>query len=271
MIGIGATSFPGNSLDQARDTLTSSMRRSSTGSRLNSARDDAAGLSIATQMAAQLSANTQAQRNVYDGISAVETAGGALGEVSGNLQRMRELAVQAANGTNTASDRQALQEEFAQLGQGLDEFAAQTRFNGQNLLDGSFNAQIQSGPNAGDTRTLTLGNVSSGGLGLASLDLSSAAGATSALDALDAAISTVNAQQASIGAAQAGLSSAVAGLSGTYENLASARSRIADTDYASESGRFAASNVQQQASLRALSLYNANQTAVLGLLSATRA
>ena len=263
---IGSVSAPTGGLDQATASLTNSLRRLSTGLRINSAADDAAGLAIASQMTAQLGADDQARRNIGASLSLAETAGSALGQVSDTLQRMRELAVQAANGTNSPSDRQALQEEFSQLGQSIDQLSAQTQFNGQNLLAGNFTAQVQSGPNAGDSQLLALGNASSAGLGIAGLDVTTAAGAASALSSIDQAISNVGSQQSAIGAVQAGLTSATANLSGTYENLAAAKSRIADTDYAGESTNLVQAQVQRQAALKALSLYNANQAAVLGLL-----
>jgi len=268
---IGSISSPTNGLNLASDSLATSLNRLSTGSRINSAKDDAAGLAIAAQMAAQLGSDNQALRNINDGLSLAETAGGALGQVSETLQRMRELAVQAANGTNSASDRQAIQSEFSQLGQSLDQLSTQTQFNGQNILNGSFSAQIQSGPNAGDNQTLALGDVSTKGLGIASLDVASVLGATSALGAIDQAISNVSSQQGAVGVAQASLNSAAASVSGTYENLAAAKSRIADTDYASESANLSQANLQQQAALKAVSLYNGNQASILGLLQPPKA
>lgn len=263
---IGNISSPVSGLDQATNSLSTSLNRLSTGLRINSAKDDAAGLAIATQFAAQLGSDNQALRNINDGLSVTETASGALNQVSDSLQRMRELAVQAANGSNSASDRQAIQAEFSQLGQSLDQLSAQTQFNGQKLLDGSFNVQIQAGPNAGDTQALALGDASRNGLGIASLEVTSAQGATSALDAIDQAISNVSAQQGAVGAAQASLNSAAANLAGTYENLAAAKSRIADTNYASESANQAQANVREQVAVKAISLYNTNQSAILGLL-----
>lgn len=263
---IGSISSPANSLNQATNSLTTSLNRLSSGSRINSAKDDAAGLAIAAQMATQLGSENQALRNINDGLSVAETADGALGQVSDSLQRMRELALQAANGTNSVSDRQAIQAEFAQLGEGLDQLAAQTEFNGQKLLDGGLSIQIQSGANVGNTRSLALGDASASGLGIAGLDITSTQGAADAVDAIDQAIASVNTQRSAVGAAQASLSSAAASLTGTYESLAAAKSRIADTDYASESSNLSQTRVRQQAALQAVALYNANQAATLDLL-----
>ncbi|MDO8933816.1 MAG: flagellin [Rhodocyclaceae bacterium] len=257
---------PANSLTQAAGTLDKTLNRLSTGLRINAAKDDAAGLAIATRLAAQLGSDNQALRNINDGLSVAETAGGALGQVSDSLQRMRELALQAANGTNSAADLQAVQTEISQLGQGIDQISAQTQFNGQKLLSGGFSTQIQTGPNVGDTQPLSLGNVSAQGLGIAGLDVTTAAGADNALQAIDQAIAGVGAQQGAVGAAQASLNSASAAVSGTYENLAAAKSRIGDTDFAGESASLAQAGVRLQAAQKALSLYNANQSTVLGLL-----
>lgn len=260
---IGSIPSPANSLTQATGALDKSLNRLSTGLRINAAKDDAAGLAIATRMAAQLGS---ALRNISDGLSVAETAGGALGQVSDSLQRMRELALQAANGTNSAADRQAIQTEISQLGQGIEQISAQTQFNGQKLLSGGFSTQIQTGPNVGDTQPLSLGDASAQGLGIAGLDVTTAAGADNALQAIDQAIASVGAQQGTVGAAQASLNSASAAVSGTYENLAAAKSRIGDTDFAGESASLAQAGVRLQAAQKALSLYNANQSTVLGLL-----
>lgn len=255
--------------NNAQNSTQSALQRMSSGSRLNSARDNAAGLSIAVGMAAQLGGDQQAMRNVSSGLSMTETAGGALNQVSESLQRMRELSVQAANGINNPADLQAIQAEFGQLGQDIAKIAANTQFNGQNLLDGSFSAQLQSGPNPGNTRALALGATTPQALGIAALDIATPANAGTAISALDTAINSVNHQQAGIGAAQAGLNATLANLSSSYENLAASKSRVADTDFAAESAGLAQSNVQQQAANKALAIYNTTQTnTVLGLIKA---
>lgn len=255
-----------NSLSNAQNAQLTTFQRLGSGSRINSAKDDPAGLAIAVAMAAQLGGSNQAMRNVNDGLSVADTASGALSQVSDYLQRMRELTVQAANGTNSPSDLQAIQGEINQLAQGIDQIAGGTQFNGQHLLDGTFSGQIQTGANPGDTQTLNLGNASSQGLGIANIDVTNQASAANALDSLDSAISSVGAQQSTIGATQAGLNSTLADLNNSYENIAAARSRISDTDYAKESSNLAQNNVQTQASLKALSIYNSMQKNVLDLL-----
>ena len=255
-----------NSLNNSQNAQFATIQRLGSGSRINSAKDDAAGLAIAASMASQLGGNNQAMRNVNDSLSLTNTAGGALSQISDTLQRMRELTVQAANGTNSASDLQAIQGEINQLAQGLDQVSGNSQFNGQNLLDGTFSGQVQAGANPEDTRTLSLGNASSQGLGVAGLDVTNQASASNALDLLDSAINSVGTQQSAIGATQAALNSTLANLSNTYENIAAARSRINDTDYARESSNLAQNNVRTQASLEALSIYNSMQKNVLDLI-----
>jgi len=255
-----------NSLNSSQTALQSSLQKLSSGSRINSAKDDAAGLAIVVELASQMGGNQQAARNVSDGLSLTDTASGALNQVSDSLQRMRELSVQAANGTNNASDLQAIQTEINQLGQGIGQIAGNTEFNGQKLLNGSFSAPLQSGPNAGDTQSLSLGSVALNDLGIAGLDVSTQANASNAINSLDNAIGSVNTQQAHIGAVQAGLNSTLANLNNTYENLAASKSRITDTDYASETSNLAQKRVQQQAANKALSVYNSVQSNMLGLI-----
>ncbi len=256
----------GNSLDSANTALGNALSRLSSGLRINSAKDDPAGLQIATSMAAQISGTGAALSNVSDASSLAQTADGALGQVSETLQRLRELAVQAGNGTYSASDRQALQAEFTQLSSSLDSTASQSQFNGKNLLDGTFQATIQTGPNASDTQSFSLGNVSSTALGAAGLNISTAAGATNALSVLDQAIDTVAGQQANVGAIQSTLEATSANLTNSNVNLSASRSAIADTDYAQTSSDQSLAQVRQQVALKAVALYNANQSSVLGLL-----
>lgn len=260
-----------NSLNNAQTALATSLTRLSTAQRINSAKDDAAGLAIASVMEAQLRSGKQAIRNVYDGLSLTATADGALGQATESLQRMRELTIQAANGTNSASDRQAIQAEISQLQQGLGQLAETAQFNGQKLLDGNFSSQVQAGANAGDTRPLALGNATPQALGIGAIDVTTPAGAASALQSLDGALGTVNGMRAEIGAVQAGLGSTLANLEGTYENLAAAKSRIVDTDYAQESANLNRNSVLQQAATQALKLYNDNQASVLNIINPTRA
>jgi flagellin len=255
-----------NSLNNSQNAQLTTLQRLSSGSRINSAKDDAAGLAVVVAMAAQLGGDSKAMNNVNDALSLTDTAGGALSQISDTLQRMRELTVQAANGANNASDLQSIQAEINQLGQGLDQIVGNTQFNGQKLLDGTFSSQVQAGANAGDTQALALGNASSQALGVSNLDVTNQASAASALGALDSAINNVNAQQSGIGAMQASLNSTLANLNNTYENLSAAKSRTGDTDYAKESSNLAQNNVKNRTALQALSIYNSMQKDVLNLI-----
>lgn len=261
-------SNPVSLLNSANQSITAqglAMARLSSGARINASKDDAAGLATATRLATQLGGSSQAASNISSGLALTDIAGAALGQTSDTLQRMRELAVQASNGTNNSSDLQAIQKEFTQLSQSLDQTSSQAQYNGQNLLDGSFNATLQTGPNTGDTQQLAWGSVSTQALGLSNVDVSSSANASSALGAIDQALSTVDAQQSSLGASQASLNAAANNLSVTYDNLASAQGQINDTDYAKESGSLAQSSVNQAMSLKMLAIYNAGQTNVLSV------
>ncbi len=257
-------------LDSASNSIGTSINRLGSGARINSASDDPAGLQIASRMTTQISGMAKALNNIGDGISAAQIASGALGQVSDTLQQLRELAVQSANGTNTAADRQTLQAQFSQLTSSVDDTATQSRFNGQNLLDGTFNQSLQSGPNAGDTINLQLGNAGSASLGLAGLDISTANGSSNALAAIDQALQTVGTQQANVGAIQSSLQSTSNNLATAGVNLSASRGAITDTDYAQQSSDLASASIKQQAAIRAIALYNANQASVLSLLPTPR-
>ena len=262
---------PLGALNQAQSAQQIFLQRQSSGLRINSAKDDAAGLAIAVRLTSQLGGTAQASANASDGISLTDTASGALSGVTDSLQRIRELSVQAANGTNSASDLQAIQGEINQNIQNINDITNNANFNGQQLFGGGFNATLQVGPNAGQTTTVSIGGTSSTALGISTIDVTQVVGgvnvgAAAAIGAIDNAIGTINNQQASIGAVSAGLSSNIANLSNSYENIAASRSRIADNDYASSSTGLASSNVQIQAGLHALVAYNSQQKTPLKLL-----
>jgi flagellin len=242
------------------------MDRLSSGKRINSARDDAAGLAIATRMDAKVRGLSQAIRNSNDGISLAQTAEGALQESSNILVRMRELAVQAANGTSTVTDRAALQAEATQLISQLGDIATRTDFNGTTLLDGTANLNIQTGVDTGEVVNITIGDMQAAGLGVAAVDISTAAGASTALGLLDTAIDTVATSRASLGAVQNRLESNVNNLTSTVTNLAEAKSRIEDADYSVESTKLASSQILAQASTAMLAQANQSQQGVLNLL-----
>jgi len=354
--------------------LNTSLQRLSSGLRINSAKDDAAGLAIATRFTSQIKGLDVASRNANDGISLAQTAEGALGEVTNNLQRIRELAVQSRNATNSATDRAALNTEAQQLKSEIDRVASTTNFNGVKLLDGSFSNQaFQVGANAGETINvsgianansatlgtynqaqvsgaaatsfgaitagdLTINGTSVGAIGadtsaanragslaaainsksdttgvyavnqtattvtlvsstqniavafaggsattastgltaattnltsatgFGSLDLSTTAGADTAMNAMDAALSAVNTARANLGAIQTRFSSVVANLATQSENLSASRSRIQDADFAKETAALTRGQILQQAGTAMLSQANSSPQSVLSLL-----
>ncbi|WP_350281813.1 flagellin [Nitrosomonas sp.] len=368
-------------LNTSQSALSTALERLSSGLRINSAKDDAAGLAISERMTAQIRGLNQAARNANDGISLAQTAEGALGEIGNNLQRIRELAVQSRNATNSIDDREALQKEVAQLKSEIDRVATQTSFNGTKLLDGSFsNKAFQVGANVGETISiasitsatsatlgtssiaqvtgaaasaftaitaghLTINGVSVGAIaadtnaanrassimsainsyssqtgvyatilssapeqvvltnsgsvpatpniviafagasadatttgltaattnpttstGFAALDVSSIAGADTAITAMDAALKAVNSARADLGAIQNRFSSVITNLQTTSENLSASRSRIQDTDFAAETASLTRAQILQQAGVAMLAQANALPNNVLSLL-----
>ena len=367
-------------LNMSQNSLNTSLQRLSSGLRINSAKDDAAGLAIANRFTAQINGMDQAGRNASDGISLSQTAEGALGEITNNLQRIRQLAVQSRNATNSASDRAALNTEAQQLKQEIDRVASTTAFNGVKLLDGSFSAQaFQVGANVGETITIssltnagssalgtssvaqvtgaaatTFGALAAGDLkingvsvgaigantnaadraaaimtavnsyssqtgvyatilssspgqvvltnsgsvpatpdvvvalagagtlattgltagttsaaastGFAALDISSAAGADTAMTQMDAALQAVNTGRATLGALQNRFSSVVANLQTASENLSASRSRIQDADFAAETANLTRSQILQQAGTAMLAQANSLPQTVLTLV-----
>ena len=255
-------------LSSSQNALATSLERLSSGLRINSAKDDAAGLAISERFTAQIRGLNQAVRNANDGISLAQTAEGAMAEVTNNLQRIRELAVQSANETNSTSDRASLQAEVTQLLAEIDRVASQTEFNGTALLDGSFaTAQFQVGANATDIITVTSAvNVTTDDLDVDDVDISSVAGATLALTAVDAALDEVSGFRGEFGAIQNRFESVIANLQISVENQSAARSRIRDADFAAETAELTRAQILQQAGVSVLSQANAQPQSVLALL-----
>lgn len=252
-------------LNTSQGSLTSALQRLSSGLRINSAKDDAAGLAIAEKMNAQSRGMTVAMRNANDGISAAQTAEAGISVVSGHLQRMRELAVQAASGQYDSVNRGALDKEFQQLASEITRAVGATEFNGKKLLDGSFssiNFQIGATTTSESQIAVTISSVSSSGLG----NISTAASATAAMDALDTAITNLNTARADLGAIQNRFEGVLSQLSAAQENTEAARSRIMDTDYASETAKLARAQILQQAGTAMLAQANALPQNVLSLL-----
>tara|TARA_B100002049_G_C16065668_1_gene370312 strand:+ start:535 stop:1353 length:819 start_codon:yes stop_codon:yes gene_type:complete len=251
------------------NALNTSFERLSSGFRINSASDDAAGLQISDRMTSQIQGLNQAVRNANDAISLSQTAEGALDETTTSLQRIRQLAIQSQSGINSSSDRAALQKEVAALTTEISRIAANTQFNGNNILDGGFSAAFQVGANSGQTISVNLsrtGGFGASGLSVGTLDISTQAGASAALTAIDTAISTIGAQRADLGALQNRFQSTIRNLSNISENVSAARSRIRDTDFASETAELTRNQILQQASTTVLSQANQRPQAALSLL-----
>ena len=255
-----------NSSRIASNMRDTAIERLSSGRRINGAKDDAAGLSISTRMDAKVRGLNQAVRNSNDGISLAQTAEGAAGEISNILVRMRELAVQSANGTSTTEDRAAIQLEVDALIAQVDDIATRTDFNGQSLLDGTADIDIQTGVDSGEVVNITIGDLQSAGLGVDALDLSTSAGASTALGLLDTAIETVSTERSNLGAQQNRLDATVNNLTSTVTNLTESSSRIRDADFSVESTKLASAQILSQASTAMLAQANQSQQGVLSLL-----
>jgi flagellin len=249
-------------LTASQGSLSTSMERLSSGLRVNSARDDAAGLAIADRMNAQVRGITVAIRNANDGISLAQTAEGALSTMTDALQRMRELAVQAQNGTNSTTDRANLDTEYQQLSQEITRVASQTKFNGTAIVGASAGANVfQVGANNGDTLTITTTAVTT-----VAGDLTTSANASTAVAALDAKLDAITTNRATYGAAMSRFSLAISNLSITQENQAAARGRIVDADFASETANMSRAQILQQAGTAMVAQANQLSNNVMSLL-----
>jgi flagellin len=255
-------------LMQSSSGLDKSFERLSSGYRINSAADDAAGLQIASRMESQIQGLNQAVRNANDGISLAQTAEGALQETTSSLQRMRQLAVQAQNGINSDSDMDALQKEVSALKEEINRVSETTQFAGTNVLDGTLSATFLVGANANQEIVVKLDTAFSTGSGAldVDVDISTTAGAETALTKIDAALSTVNAARADLGATQNRFQSTIRNLNNVSENVTAAQARIQDTDFASETAKLTKFQIMQQASLSVLSQANQRPQAALSLL-----
>lgn len=263
-----------NNLNKSQSSLSTSIERLSSGLRINSAKDDAAGQAISNRFTSQISGINQASRNANDGISMSQTAEGALNEINNNLQRVRELTVQAKNGTNSDSDLTSIQSEVSARLEEIDRIASKTTFNGINLLDGTAGASgkvsIQVGSNDGDTIEIDLSKAKADTttLGVKDLDMTtvSASGDTS-LATIDAAIAKIDTARSGLGATQNRFESTISNLNNTATNLSSAQSRIQDADYATEVSNMSRAQILQQAGTSVLAQANRSTQNVLSLLS----
>jgi flagellin len=253
-------------LSAVSERLGGNFARLSSGLRIASASDDAAGLGISERMRSQVRGLSQAGRNAQDGISLAQTAEGALNEVSNNLVRMRELAVQAANGTLTTADRSVIDTEFQALDDEINRIAGDTQFNGVNLLNASGNVAIQVGLDTGETINVGTQNVTSTGLAIGSLSTTSAANASTALAALDTAINSVATSRGSLGSSVNRLNSTFRSIQNTREGLSAAESRIRDVDVAQETADLTRNSILQQAAVSILAQANQQPQLALSLI-----
>jgi len=272
-----------NAITKNERAMSNAMEQLSTGKRINSASDDAAGLAIAARMTAQIEGLGQAVRNANDAISLIQTADGALTEVTSMLQRMRQLAVQAASDTNTTSDRTALNNEYGLLRTEIDRIADNTQWNGQNVLDGSAGSMgaldFAVGANKDQIIEITIKNFSTDGTaasataaasnvtnGVSGTAITSVTGANAAITALDTAIDKVNTERSTLGATMNQLQYASDNLLNVKANAEASRSRIEDTDYAAATTELARTQIIQQAATAMLAQANQIPQTVLALL-----
>jgi flagellin len=248
--------------------MSSAMQQLSTGNRINSAKDDSAGLAITQSMTSQVRGLNQAVRNANDGINMLQTADGALVESSNMLQRMRELSVQAANGTYSSTQRGYMKTEFDELSSQIDDIAADTEWNSLTLIaTASSDFDFQVGQDADQTITVTIGAMTVSALSAsASFDISTASGAGTAITDLDVALEAINSQRATIGAGINRLTYAADNLSNISANVAASRSTVNDTDYAEASTKLSKAQIIQQASTAMLAQANQQPQTVLALL-----
>ncbi|WP_334012752.1 flagellin N-terminal helical domain-containing protein [Alteromonas sp. S167] len=258
------------------NNLSTAFERLSSGFRINSAADDAAGLQITDRMTSQVQGLNQAVRNANDGISLAQTAEGAMQETTTALQRIRTLAIQSQNGINSSADRVALQKEVSALRTEISRISTTTQFAGVDVLTGDFSAKFLVGANAGQTISVNLSTTalaragvngfSATGLGITSADVLTEQNASSLLTAVDSAISAIGSLRADLGALQNRFQSTIRNLSNISENVSAARSRIKDADFATETAELSRNQILQQASTTILAQANQRPQAALSLL-----
>ena len=254
--------------------MAGAMQQLSSGSRISSAKDDAAGIAIGQSMTAQVKGLNQAIRNVNDGVNLAQTADGALNETANMLQRMRELAVQSASGTYSNTQRGYLQTEFTALGSQIDKVASETTWNGMTVLTGTTGSStsgtftFQSGQASGQSISVSITSMALSGMAMtaAAVGISSAASASSAIASIDTAIGLVNTQRAIIGAGINQMTYAADNLTNISGNIQASRSTIMDTDYATASTQLSKAQIIQQASTAMLAQANQQPQSVLALL-----
>ncbi len=255
-------------LNTSQMAMKNALTRLSSGLRINSAKDDAAGLAISERFTAQIRGLNQASRNAADAVSLAQTGEGVLGEITTNLQRIRELAVQARNATNSTADRSSLDEEVLALKAEIDR-VAETKFNGTAIVGSQATSFVfQVGANAGDTISVTTSNVLSiaGHVSLSTHTVSTEAQASQMIDSVDNYINSVNALRGKLGVVQNRFESVIRNGQNVIENLSASRSRIMDTDFAAETAALTRAQIMQQSGIAMLSQANSAPQNVLSLL-----
>lgn len=255
-----------NALRTNARSMSTNMEQLSTGSRINSAKDDAAGLAIGQSMTSQVRGLNMAVRNINDGVNMMQTAEGAMIEQSNMLQRMRELAVQSANGTVSTAQRSYLNTEFQALTSQIGNIASQTTWNGTDLMKATATFSFQSGSNSGQTISVVITEMSTSSLGISSASISDTTSASSAIATLDTALNSINSQRATIGAGINQMTYAADNISNISANVTASRSSIMDTDYATASTNLAKNQIIQQAATAMLAQANQQPQSVLSLL-----
>ncbi len=261
--------FAAKASSQSQQVIDEAMHRLSTGKRINNARDDSAGLAIAVRLTAQVEALAVATRNAADAQSMLDTAEGSMTEIHTLLLRMRELAVQSANGTLTDNDRDHTDAEFQQLEAEITRISDNTKWAGKALINGSATSlSFQVGENASQTISVTIADMAASATGLAldDDDLQTAASAQTAISALDTAIATVSTERGKLGAVSNRLTSTMANLDNISINLSASKGRIEDADFAAETGNLAKGQILQQAAMAMLAQANASKQQILTLI-----
>lgn len=275
-------------LMKSGSTLDVAFQRLSSGKRINSAADDAAGLQVSNRLSAQVNGLNQSVRNANDGISVAQTAEGALDETTNMLQRIRTLSLQASNGSNTDEDRKAIQQEVGQLSKEINRVASDTTFGGRSLLDGTYDGVFQVGADSNQTISFNMKNAGAAGsidfagnggftmsglssqassqVSISTASVTSMTNAQSMVSVVDSMISAVDSKRAELGAIQNRFSSTVNNLSNITENVTAARARIEDTDFAKETAALTSAQILQQASSSILSQANQRPQTALSLL-----
>ena len=261
-------------LNMSNTALANSLQKLSSGLRVNSAKDDAAGLAVAEGLTSQIRGNNQGVRNAYDGISVAQTAESALGQVGNNLQRIREVAVQAANGGISDDNRSQLQKEVDQLTQEISRIVQTTNFNGTKLLTGGSGLTFQVGSSGSADNQVTTSGVEMSGIAgysgsltaTGTVDVSTSGAASAAIASMDASIRTVTNTRATYGAVQNRFEAVIANMQAFTENLSASRSRIMDADFASETAQLTRNQILQQAGTSILGQANQVPQAALSLL-----